>query len=233
MPETSKDDFLSKNSLSLLSIGILVIFLAIVFFLYFWVSKKDKGGIVFPAGLNYTGEESPAAPPPAKRPVYDYAKLAASSGWVTYKSTRGQYSFQHPGEMIPLVFPGDVNDSTTFDVADVPAQFNILVLVETISNYDPKYTGKSEEFVKNYWKFFGGLKGLQSIESFTNEKGLAGFKAVYVNKAGVGTGDNYFFPDPNDDNKVIHIGNVFPKEGETVFTRILNSLDVVKPTPGK
>ncbi len=228
--ETSKNDFFGKYSLSFLSIGILVVFLGIVFFLYFWVSKKNNGGIVFPAGLNYTGEETTPAPP-VKKPVYDYAALGAApdSEWISFKSIKSQYTFKHPNLMIPLIFPGDVNDSTTFDVADVPAQFNILVLVETISNYDPKFTGKQEEFVKNYWKFFGGLKGLQSAELFTNEKGLTGFKSVYLNKSGVSTGDNYFFIFPNDGNKIMHMSNVLPKEGETVFLRMLNSLELAKP----
>ena len=130
--------------------------------------------------------------------------------------------------MIPLIFPGDANDTVTFDVSDIPAQFNLMVLVETISNYDSKLTGKQEDFVKNYWKFFGGLKGVQNVESYTSEKGLNGWKVNYLTQNDVVGSDNYFFIIPNQPDKVLHVNNIFPAEGQAVFTRLLNSLEYKK-----
>src|SRR3989344_3132858 len=178
----------NKSALSALSIGILIVFLLIVGGLYWWVSKKGKGQVVFPAGLNYTGEEPTSAPQP-QRPTYDYTKLAGASDWVDFVSPKEQYTFKYPPSMIPLIFPGDANDSVTFDIADVPAQFNLMVLVETISNYDAKYKVNQDD--------------------------------------AVGT-DNYFFVIPGQTDKIIHVNNIFPTEGQAVFTRLLNSLDYKK-----
>lgn len=240
METQSKDDFMGKNSMAVMSVGVLVVFIGLVFFLYKWVSNK-KGNVVFPAGINYTGNENQAEDQPLapKKPVYDYAKYLTESNWTSYNSPLKQYSFQHPVEMNPLVFPGATSDMVTFDVAaDVPARDSIMALVENISERDPKLVGKPEEFVKGYWKFFGGLKGLSSIEPYTNKAGLEGFKALYVNKGGATTGDNYFFIVPNDTNKMIHFSNVFPKtdDANLVFMRILESVSLkitVPPTPGK
>ncbi len=217
----------NKYALSFLSIGILVVFVAIVFGLYWWVSKKSKGQVVFPAGINYTGTETTPQPQP-QRPTYDYSKLASASNWVDFTSPKGQYIFKYPPEMIPLIFPGDVNDTVTFDVADVPAQFNLMVLVETISSYDPKLRGRQEDFVRNYWKFFAGLKGLDEVETFRTDKGLQGWKARYITQSDVIGSDNYFLVIPDQPDRVLHVNNIFPEDGQAVFTRLLNSLEYKK-----
>ena len=217
-----------ETNLSVLSITILVVFLVIVGGLYWWVSKKSKGQVVFPAGINYTGEQTTPAPQQPQRPTYDYGKMADAPNWVDFTSPRGQYIFKFPPEMIPLIFPGDVNDTVTFDVADVPAQFNLMVLVETISGYDAKLKGKPEDFVKSYFKYFGGLKGLKEVETFQTDKGLQGWKVKYVTQADAVGSDNYFFLIPNQPDKVVHVNNIFPAEGQAVFTRLLNSLEYKK-----
>lgn len=224
-----QDDLgLGKNTLAILSVGILVVFLLLIAGVYFWVSKKSKGEVVFPAGVNYTGQETSVPTQPAQRPQYDYAALGASASLTTFNSTAGQYTFSYPAGMIPLIFPGDPNDSVTFDVSDVPAQFNLMILVETISNYDPKLRGRQEEFVRNYWQFFPGLKSVNSIETFANEKGLRGWMVSYTTKGGAITSTNYFFAIPGNNDKILHLNNVFPPEGEAVFTKILNSLELKK-----
>jgi len=217
-----------ETNLSALSITILIVFLLIVGGLYWWVSKKGKGQVVFPAGINYTGNEKTPPPEQPQRPTYDYAKLATAANWTEFVSPRDQYVFQYPPEMIPLIFPGDANDTVTFDVSDIPAQFNLMVLVETISNYDSKLTGKQEDFVNNYWKFFGGLKDVEDVEDYTSEKGLKGWKVKYLTQNDVVGSENYFFVIPNQPDKVLHVNNIFPAEGQAVFTRLLNSLEYKK-----
>lgn len=225
-------DSMSKNSLAFLSVGILVAFLLLVGGVYWFVSKKSKGQVVFPAGINYTGTEG--TPPPAQNqpPQYDYAKMASAANWADFTSSKKQYIYQYPPEMIPLIFPGDANDASTFNVSNVPAQLNLMVLVETISAYQAKLganlTGKQEEFVRNYWKIFGGLKGTKNITAFTTEKGLKGWKVNFITQSDTVGTDNYFFVIPNQDDKVIHVNNIFPAEGQTVFNRLLNSLDYKK-----
>lgn len=218
----------NKYALSFLSIAVLVVFLLIVGGLYWWVSKKGKGEVVFPAGINYTGNEKTPVSQQPKRPSYDYTKLASASDWVDFTSPRGQYTFKYPPELIPLIFPGDVNDTVTFDVADVPAQFNLMILVETVSSYDAKLRGRPEEFVRNYFKFFGGLKRLQEVETYRTDKGLQGWRTKYVTQSDVVGSDNYFFVVPNQPDKIVHVNNIFPKEGQAVFTRLLNSLEYKK-----
>ncbi|OGK17657.1 hypothetical protein A2774_03650 [Candidatus Roizmanbacteria bacterium RIFCSPHIGHO2_01_FULL_39_12c] len=214
-----------KGSLTALSIVVLIVFLLLVGGIYWWVSKKGKGETVFPAGLNYTGEETT---PQAQRPSYDYAKMAESADWVDFVSAQGQYKYKHPTELYPLVFPGDVNDAVTFDIAAVPAQLNLMVLVETISNYDPKYRGNQEGFVRNYHTFFDGLKGVSEIEEFTTDQGLEGWRVKYITgDDSVGT-NNYFFEIPGESNKILHVNNIFPAEGQAVFTRLLNSVEIVE-----
>ena len=69
---------------------------------------------------------------------------------------------------------------------------------------------------------------MDSIGSFTNEKGLTGWKVRYISKADkVGT-DNYFFAIPGKTDKIIHVNNIFPQEGVALFNRLLNSLDYKK-----
>ena len=218
----------TNNYLVILSIGILVVFLALVGGVYWWVSKKSKGQIIFPAGINYTGNETPAPTQQPQRPTYDYLKLASDSNWIDFTSPQGQYAFKYPPGMIPLIFPGDVNDTVTFDVADVPAQFNLMVLVETISSYDAKLRGRPEDFVRNYWNFFSGLKGLNDIEIYQTDKGLQGWKVRYVTQAGGVGSDNYFFTIRRQNDKILHVNNIFPSEGQAVFTRLLNSLEYKK-----
>ncbi len=223
-PHTSDSDMMNKNSLAFLSVGILVLFLLLVGGVYWFVSKKSKGQVVFPAGINYTGNETtPAAQ--SQKPTYDYAKFASATNWATFTSPKKQYTFQYPPEMIPLIFPGDANDTVTFNVSDVQARNNLMILVESISNYDPKLVGQAETFVKGYFKYFNGLKGLQDVASFTTQKGLVGWKTHFLTKAGVVGSDNYFFPLPGQPDKIIHVNNVFPPEGQGVFTRLLNSFD--------
>lgn len=227
MTEHHEEPIMKDNILVVMSVGILIVFLVLVFGVYKWVSGK-KGAVVFPAGLNYTGGENSQQTKSNARPNYDWAKMVAAADWKSFQSPLKQYKFQHPGELIPLIFPGDVNDSVTFDVSDIPVQFNLMVTVEAISYYDSDMVGSHEEFVRNYWRFFSGLASLAAIESFQNEKGLLGYKVTYNTKGTGGTREGYFLIIPGQDDKIIHITNIFPKEAESLFMRILNSLEYIK-----
>ncbi|MFA6081408.1 MAG: hypothetical protein WC741_03290 [Patescibacteria group bacterium] len=226
----TKDDFseeMGKKNLVAVNVVILVVFLLVIGGVYYFVSSKNKGQQVFPAGINYLspkGEE-------AKKPVllYDFAKLAESSDWVTYKGKLFPYSFQHPKALTPLSFPNDKSDVVTFKVNELPPEQSLLLTVETISLRDKNLVGKQEEFVKNYWKFFSGLKGLNKIEAITNEKGMKGYKAKYVVKSNNSvTSDYYFFVVDSNSDILIHIGDIFPVEGKALLNRMINSLEYLK-----
>src|SRR3989338_2467177 len=175
------DESLNKFSLVFGNFAVLVVFVLLVGGVYLWVSKKNKTGQqVFPAGVNYLSPKGDEA----KKPVllYDFAKLAESTDWVSYKGKIYPFSFQHPKVLIPLSFPNDKSDAVTFKVNELPPEQSLLFTVETISSRDKNLVGQPEEFAKNYWKFFSGLKSLNKIESVTNEKGMKGYKANYLVK---------------------------------------------------
>lgn len=229
MTDSNQDVNLSNKTLISLSVGILVVFLALVAFLFFWVQRKNGGKLVFPAGINYTGAEN-QAPTPA-RPQYDWASLTSSTTLAKFVSPLKQYTFSHPAQLFALFFPGDPNDSMTFQLSDTSPQFSLTALVETISNYKDKMgvlTGKQEEFVKNYYKAFGAMEGVNAIEPYTSPKGLKGFKVKYNYKGGNVGADNYFFIIPGSPDKILHVINIFPPEGQTIFNNILGSLELVK-----
>lgn len=222
-----KDGTLNKSNLVFGNFVILVIFVLLVGGVYMWVSnKKNKTGQqVFPAGINYLSPQGSAP----KAPLYDFAKLTESSNWSTYKGKLFPYSFQYPKEFKPLNFPNDKTDAVTFKVNALPPEQSLLLTVETISDRDKTLTGKPEEFAKNYWKFFSGLKGLSKIEPISNEKGMKGFKANYIVKgSNTITSDNYFFVVEGSDDILLHIGDIFPAEGRGVFNRLVNSLEYQK-----
>ena len=215
-----------KNSLVGLSVGVLVVFLLLVGGVYYYVSKKSKGEVIFPAGVNYLSPGTNQTGPTA--PSYDYAKMATSSDWLTFKGKTYAVSFQYPKGLSPLTFPNDPNDMVTFNVSTVPPERNLMFIMETISGRDKNLVGQPEQFVNSYWKFFSGLKGVKSMTAFTNEKGLDGFKVNYINKANIVGTDNYFLKISGDSDHLLHINNIFPKEGESVFLRMLNSFDYKK-----
>lgn len=228
MEETEKKEensSMSKSNLIVANVVILVIFLAVVGGVYFWVSKKNKGQQIFPAGINYLSPKGNVT----NVPSYDYAKLAVSTDWVSYKGKLFPYSFQYPKEFTPITYPGDKSDAVAFKVSALPPEQSLLLTVETISNRDKNLVGKPKEFVSNYWKFFSGLKGLKTITEITNEKGLKGYKATYVIKSSNAiTSDYYFFVIEGNNDILLHIGDIFPTEGKAVLNRLINSLEYQK-----
>lgn len=219
------DETLNKSSLVFGNLAILVVFVLLVGGVYLWVSNKNKNGQpVFPAGINYLSPQTPTA-----APLYDFAKLAETTDWVTYKGKLFSYSFQYPKELKPVTYPNDKSDAVAFKVSSIPPEQSLLLTVEKISGRDKNLVGKPEEFVKNYWKYFSGLKALKNITAITNEKGLTGFKAAYVLKnSNAVTSDYYFFVIEGNDDSIIHMGNIFPGVGKTLFDRIMNSLEYTK-----
>lgn len=219
---------LNKSNLVVGNFVVLIIFVLLIGGVYLWVSKRSKSGQqVFPAGVNYLSPKGEAVNKPVL--LYDFAKLAESADWVDYKGKLYPFTFQHPKALTPLAFPNDKSDAVTFKVNELPPEQSILFTVEKISSRDGNLIGKPKEFAESYWKFFSGLKGLNKVESITNEKGMKGYKATYIVKGNnTITGDNYFFVVEGDNDILLHFGDIFPAEGKTVLNRIINSLEYKK-----
>lgn len=225
--EDGSEEAVSKSSVVGINLFILVVFLLVIGGIYFFVSKKNKGQQVFPAGINYVSPKGNEAQKPVL--LYDFAKLAESSDWLTYNGKLFPYSFQYPKAFTPITYPGDKSDAVAFKVSTLPPEQSLFLTMEIISNRDKKLVGKQEEFVNNYWKFFSGLKGLNKIEPFTNEKGLTGYKATYVIKGtNAITSDYYFFIIEGNNDNLLHIGDIFPTVGKALFNRMINSLEYKK-----
>lgn len=207
-----------KQPLFVLSLLVLVIFLLLVTGLYFWVSKKTKSQTVFPAGVNYLG---PQTATPA--PTIDISQVGKSGKWLKAAGKVFKYEFIYPAELQIAAFINDSTDKMAWVTGLIPPQQNVFINVEKMSDLDPKYIGQPEEFVKNFWKKFNGLSGVKSYEAVTNQKGLKGYKIIYLAKTGEVANTNYFFPVPNDNNHILQVINgIIP---ESVFNNIVNSIE--------
>lgn len=216
--QDSSTNPLDKNSLTSMSVGVLVLFLVLIGGIYFWVSKKNKGAVVFPAGINYMG---PSNLTPV--PTVDMTQLGKSGKWLQTTGKIYKYVFVYPAELQVTAFMNDQSDKHAWVTGIASPQQSIAFTVETVSDFDKQYEDDLEGFAGNYWKKFGGLAGAKSVEPFTNSKGLKGFKAVYVDKTGKVINTNYFFAVPDDPNHVLQVINgIIP---ETVFMQIVNSVE--------
>lgn len=159
-----------------------------------YMSIKDrKGTIVLPAGGTYLGPSSTPAP---------------SSGIIHGRIY--PYSFEAPEGVNLVTFPNDPYDIYALSINNQPPEQNVLIGVD-------KAGGNKRTYVENWWKQFGGLKGVESITTFTNSKGLKGYKAKYIN----GSSIDVFFESP-DGRYVIHLANgPLPKD---VFDAIVDSV---------
>ena len=224
--QNSSEETITKSNLVSANLVIIVVFLLIVGAVYYNVSKKSKGAVTMPAGINYLSPSETATKPAT---LYDYAKLTESTDLVTFKGKKFAFSFQYPKGLTPLTFIDDPTNAVTFKVNDMPAQSSLMMLVETISERDKTLVGKQEDFVRGYWRHFSGLKVLVSISPVENDKGLKGFKAVYATKSGaVATNEKYFFTLEGDDDHMLYVANIFPAEGQALFEKMLNSIDYSK-----
>jgi len=219
--------FFHKNTLALLSLGFLLVFLVLIGVAYYWVSQKTKASLVFPAGINYLGPQlAKTGANITPVPTIDLTKLGASGKWSAANGRFFRYSFIFPSELSITTFPNDPTDKIAWWTGIVPAERNIFSNVESISGFDPRYTGKPEEFVKNFWKKYGGLSGVKSFERYQNGKGLEGYKVLYNDKAGKIATTNYFFLVPGDPDHILQVSNgILP---EDIFNKIINSVEFKK-----
>jgi hypothetical protein len=196
-------------------------------------SKKRSGTIVLPGGVTYLGP-SPTAVPAQTDTVAPAALFTADANteWTTFKGHKYPYSFSYPKTLTIVVFPNDVLDAAAIAFSNIPAQQNILANVDDISKNDKmkQYAGtqSKDKYVENWWKQFGGLKGVSSIKAFVNTKGLHGYRTKFINTAGQTPNEDVFFEVPAHPELVIRLANgILDKP---IFDRIIDTVGWTEPT---
>lgn len=213
----------TKKIFSGLVIGVAVI--GLIIYGGYSYSQKKGGKLTLPAGMNYDKSQlGKAQTNPPTAPLRFTS--AADTPWLVYTGQIYPYSFSYPQTLSIGSFPNDPSDSVGISWGNLYAQYNILLNVESIKDRDPKYVGKQKEYVQNWWKAFSGLKGVSSVDKFTNAQGLVGYKAIYINTSDQSPNVDVFFEVPKNSNLMIHIANgiLDPQ----IFNRIVDS---VKYTP--
>jgi len=207
-----------------------VIILGGVLYAAYRYSQNQAGNIVLPGGVTYLGP-SPSPFEKEKQPPTAPLRFTAASD-VEWKSHTGKiypYSFAYPATLTLVVFPNDVTDSVAISWGNIPPQQNILLNFELIDKVDAKYVDLPKiEYVKNWYHYFSGLKGVAKVEPFTNTNGLKGYKAAYINFADTSPNTDIFFEVPDRRDLMIHIANgiLEPK----IFDRMIDSLKWTETT---
>src|SRR5574340_1256279 len=207
------------RNLVYLSLAILLIFLVLIAGVYFWVANKSRNQVIFPAGINYLGSQGNLTP----MPTVNLSKIGSSGQWMKATGRTFKYSISYPAELQVTAFISDPTDKLAWVTGIVPPQQNVFLNVEKMSDLDPNYTGDSAGFVQNFWRKFSGLSGMKSFEPITNQKGLKGYKAIYVTKTPGIINVNYFFPVPGDADHILQVINGILPEG--VFNNVVNSVE--------
>ncbi len=209
---------------------------------------QGKGTIIIPAGNTYLGPSttSPSPSPtvgvaittsltptntPASKateaPTQNANALTAPANtqWVTVKGRIYGYFFKAPKTFNLVTFPNDPYDIYAISWNNQPPQSNVLIGVDNLNNRDQlkQYVSVSKRaYVEDWWKQFGGLKGVGSITDFTNSQGLKGYKAKYLNSQNQSPNDDIFFEAPNHPELVIHLANGIMDKN--IFDKLVDSV---------
>lgn len=208
---------------------VIVILLVVALFIAYKYSQKSSGNIILPGGVTYTGPTLTQTP--GNMPIPTPVRFTAPSDgeWDLFGGTIYSYKFSYPKTLPLVVFPGDLSDSVAINWGGIPPQQNVLLNIELIAKRDPKFVKKPKiEYVRNWYTFFDGLKGVAKVEPFTNINGLKGYRASYVNVQNQSPNTDVFFEIPGQSGVMIHMANgILDPE---IFDRIVDSL---KWTPEK
>jgi len=145
-------------------------------------------------------------------------EVTAETPFVDFTNDKYGFSFKYPKTIELVEFP---NNAWGFAWGDILPQYNLLVNVDLEASRSAEMRKLSVlDYTGNYWRQFPGLKGLKSIESFTNDQGVKGVKAIYINIADQTPNLDVFFAIPNSKD-LIHFANGFLER--EIFDRIVNS----------
>ena len=229
-----KKNYPSKK-IQVLSISILIFslsfFLCSLAYLSYNLAKNPAGRIILPGGITYLGPTpTPASGYTAGKPTPAIPQGTFTAddtiAWKTWSGTVFPYRFSYPQTLPLQSFQNDPLDSVGIVWGKLPANQNILLSVITLSSNTASapYAAKPKiEFVQNWWKEFPGLKGVKTIEPFTNRKGLKGYKARFINSEGKTPNLDIFFEVPENPKLIIRVANGILDD--PVFEKIVESVE--------
>lgn len=193
-------------------------------------SKKEKGQLTLPQGT-YLGPSPGAAAPTGQPPTAPLTFTTdPGTAWVSFKGKILPYTFSHPKTLPLSTFPNDESDSVGIVWGNIAPEKNILLNLELIEKRDPVFIKRpKEEYVRNWHKYFSGLKDIASLTTFENSNGLKGYRARFVNTANQTPNVDVFFEVPQRDDLMIHLANGVLDP--TIFDRIVDSLNILPPSP--
>lgn len=192
-------------------------------------SQKQAGDISLPAGVTYLGpsDKPTVGAQPSTAPLRFTA--APDVLWNTQNGRIYPYTLSYPSTLPLVVFPGDGSDSIAIAWGNIPPQLNILLNMEFIEKRDEKLVGKPKiEFVRTWYKYFSGLKGVSKVEPFANTNGLKGYKAIFTNYANTSPNTDIFFELPGYPNMMIHMANGILDP--VIFDRMIDSVKLTPPS---
>ncbi len=191
----------SMKKTLLIAIGISTVLLLFVV-LEHNLSFQKSGTIVLPAGGTYLGS-TPTPQAPAA------AISAPVNGMVAVKGRIYPYAFEIPATLRLVTFPNDTYDIYALAIEGAPPEQNVLIGVDDLNRTEglKKFIkGSKKAYVESWWKQFSGLTGVASLTSFTNSKGLIGYRAKFKNANGQAPNEDVFLESP-DGRYVIHVAN--------------------------
>lgn len=185
---------------------------------------QKSGTIILPAGGTYLGPTDSPAPTPIEIAAVistTTTPVAEKKGtWVTVKGNKYPYSFEAPSSLKLVPLSKDQYDIYAISINNQPPDSNVLIGVDDLRRTDAlkKYIPISKRtYVEEWWKQYGGLKGIKTIMEFENSKGTKGYRAKYI---GSPTDDVFF--EVGEPHFVIHMaGGVLDP---AVFDAIIDSV---------
>jgi hypothetical protein len=221
------------KKLAIATIGSIIILVAAIYAAYLY-AQRQPGGIVLPAGTTYLGPSNTPVPPtatPAQPPTAPQRFSAPKDDkWNIWRGKLNPYVFSYPSSLILLIFPGDTTDSVAISWGNIPPQQNLLINMEYVDQRDSTYVTQPKiQYVRNWWKFFSGLRGVSKVEEFTNTQGLKGYKAQYINYMNATPNTDVFFEIPGNQNDLVHLANGILDP--VLFDRIVDSVRWESATP--
>jgi hypothetical protein len=161
--------------------------------------------------------------------------ISPTTPWREYQGKIFPYVFSYPETLSLVVFTNDPTDSVAVSWGNIPPQLNVMLQIDDVAKNPTmrQYLGNPREYVNNWWRQYSGLQDISSVTEFTNAKRLRGYRAKFVNYAGVAQNDNVFFAIPNRQDLMVMFANGVLDP--SVFDRVLDSFDwkqpIVTPTP--